>query len=266
MSENSHAAAPREIVIEMIGVSIADLGDPQRIVLEDVNWSVASCEYWVVGGLHGSGKSNLLATLAGILPPAAGEYRLFGKSLASPAELERLAVRHRLGIVFEGGRLIHDLTIAENVALPVRYHQNLALEDVANQVQSLLELVGVDQLAGSYPNALGRNWQQRAGLARALALKPEVLLLDNVLTGLDPRHTWWWLDFLSELSVGHSMMDGRPLTLIASTDDLRPWRDRARQFAMVANRRFIGLGDQKQLAQHHEPLLQELLPAFSRPG
>lgn len=251
-------------VVEMMGVSVGEMATPQRVVLENVNWTVLAHEYWAVGGLHGSGKANLLATVAGILPPVVGEYRLFGNKFGLPTDLERSAARQRLGIVFEGGRLIHDLTIAENVAMPVRYHLNLGIEDVADQVQALLALVGLDNLAGSYPGSMGRNWQQRAGLARALALKPELLLLDNAMAGLDPRDAWWWLELLSELSTGHPIMDRKPMTLIATADDLSPWRERATHFGLLKNRQFIVLGAQQNLAEHTEPLLQELLPAFSR--
>jgi ABC-type transporter Mla maintaining outer membrane lipid asymmetry ATPase subunit MlaF len=111
---------------------------------------------------------------------------------------------------------------------------------------------------------MGRNWQQRAGLARALALKPEVLLLDNALTGLDPRDAFWWLQFLDRLSRGEALPDQKPMTLVATADDLRPWRDRARQFALLKDRRLVVLGDQKRLAEHPEPLLRDLLPGFVR--
>jgi len=262
MSEKK--AGQGEKVVEMIGVSVGDMVSAQQVILENVSWTVLAHEFWAVGGLHGSGKGNLLATIAGILPPVAGEYRLFGNKFGSPTDLERSAARQRLGIVFEGGRLMHDLTMAENVAMPVRYHQNLGMEEVSEQVQALLTLIGLDKLAGSFPGSMGRNWQQRAGLARALILKPEVLLLDNALAGLDPRDSWWWLELLTELSAGHPIIDGKPMTLIATADDLSPWRERATHFALLKNRQFIVLGAQQNLAGHTEPLLQELLPAFSR--
>src|SRR3954465_8637878 len=194
------SAIAGKAIMEFRGVSIGDLKDPKRVVLEHIDWQVQRGDYWVIGGLHGSGKSNLTATLAGIMPPVAGEYCLFDESLSSHAQLDRSLARRRLGMVFDGGRLIHDLTIAENIALPLRYHGNLRLEDVATELQALLETLGLEAFAGSYPSVMGRNWQQRAGLGRALALKPEVLLLDNALTGLDPRDAGWWLGFLSALS------------------------------------------------------------------
>src|SRR2546429_55018 len=84
---------------------------------------------------------------------------------------------------------------------------------VSEHVQALLTLIGLDKLAGSYPGSMGRNWQQRVGLARALVLRPEALLLDNALAGLDPRDSWWWLELLAELSEGHPIMGEKPMTL-----------------------------------------------------
>jgi ABC-type transporter Mla maintaining outer membrane lipid asymmetry ATPase subunit MlaF len=107
---------------------------------------------------------------------------------------------------------------------------------------------------------VNRNWQQRIGLARALALKPEVLLLDNPLTGLDPRDAAWWLDIVDALAAGHPIVDGKPLTLVVTGDDLRPWQNRARQFAVLKNRQFVSLGARADLAGHTETHLQDLLP------
>lgn len=248
----------------MLSVSVGDLHDADRVVLEDLNWTIAPGDYWVIGGLHASGKTNLMATLAGILPPVRGEYLAFGHNMASPGELERATVRQRLGMVFDGGRLLQRLTVAENVALPLRYHHDLHMDEVLAQVETLLKATGLEALAHRVGGALGRNWQQRAGLARALALKPDVLLLDNAMTGLDPRDAFWWLEFLDRLSKGEALPGQKPMTLIATADDLRPWWNRARQFALLKEGRFVPLGDQRELTAQSEPLLRELLPAFAR--
>jgi ABC-type transporter Mla maintaining outer membrane lipid asymmetry ATPase subunit MlaF len=232
-------------VLEMREVTITDLNDSDRIVLKDVNWQVRSGDYWAVGGLHGSGKTNFLYSAAGVLPPASGSYRVFGAELTAGYEHERLAPRLRIGTIFDGGRLLHHLSVAENIALPVRYHYNRPLEEIAARVEALLEFVDMSSHAISLPGSLSRNWQQRVGLARALVLKPAILLFDTPLTGLDPRDAGWWLDTMDSLAKGHPLLDDHPATLVATTDDLRPWRARARQFGLLRDKTLnvVGSGE-----------------------
>lgn len=257
---------PSTVAIEMIDVTVTALKDPEKRVLEGVNWSVVVGDYWVIGGLQGSGKSDFMALAAGIMPPARGICRVFGRELFSGFDQELLPTRLRVGMVFDGGQLLHHLTVAENVALPIRYHRDCAVNEIKEQIETLLELTELSSRANQMPGLISRNWQQRAGLARALALKPDMMLLDNPLTGLDPRDTAWWLELLRQLAAGHPIVDGRPMTLVVTGDDLRPWKDQARQFAILKDKSFIVLGKRPELATHPEPLLQELLRAAAPGG
>jgi len=250
--------------LEMHDVSVTALRDASHIVLEGVNWTVVPGDFWAVAGLLRSGKSDLMALAAGITRPAHGSCRLFGQELVAGFAHERLTQRLRVGLVFDGGKLLHHLTLAENIALPLRYHFDDGGEQIDQRIRSLVELTGLEPWAGSHPAAVNRNWQQRIGLARALALKPEVLLLDNPLTGLDPRDVGWWLEIVDALAAGHPILDGKPLTLVVTGDDLRPWRHRARQFAILKNHQFISLGTRADLAGHAESLLQDLLPEVAK--
>jgi ABC-type transporter Mla maintaining outer membrane lipid asymmetry ATPase subunit MlaF len=125
----------------------------------------------------------------------------------------------------------------------------------------MLELTELAPFANHMPGAVGRNWQKRAGLARALMLRPEILLLDNPLGGLDLRHANWWLDFLDQLSAGHRPLAGQPMTLIVAAENLRPWRGRARQFAVLKDQQFVACGSRTELERATEPLVREMLAA-----
>ena len=145
---------------------------------------------------------------------------------------------------------------AEDVDASLR---NLLSKPAAQeQVQGLLAGLELEPWADSTPGAIGRNWQKRVGLARALALNPELLLIDNPLLGLDLRHINWWLGFLEQLSRGHKLLQNRPVTLVITTADLRPWKGRARQFAILNERKLAVLGTWEQLESASEELLREV--------
>ena len=244
--------------IEMTGVAVSALREPDKVVVEGINWTVNADDYWVVAGLHGAGKSDFLALTGGLMAPRQGRYRFFGEEMPIFEET-RLKKRLRLGLVFEGGQLFNHLTVAENIELPLRYHHNLSRSEAAAAVRELLVCTELAPWADSTPGALGRSWQKRAGLARALALQPEVLLVDNPLAGLDPRHVQWWLGFLDQLSKGHSLTQGRPVTLVITTADFHPWKGHARQFAVLRNHAFVVLGAWAQLQGAGTELVRELL-------
>jgi ABC-type transporter Mla maintaining outer membrane lipid asymmetry ATPase subunit MlaF len=255
---------PHHPAIAMRGVTVGAMRDLSTVVVEDVNWTVGAGDYWVIGGLQGSGKSDFLMMTGGLMGPLAGAYHFFGEEMPI-FEDERLRQRLRLGFLFDGGQLFNHLTVSENISLPLQYHRNLDKPAAAAEVQRMLELTELGPWADSTPGAIARNWQKRVGLARALMLRPEVLLLDNPLGGLDLRHRGWWLNFLGELSRGHESQDGRPMTLVVTANDLRVWRGQARQFAILKNKRFTALGDWERVAAAEDELVKELV-AGAVPG
>ena len=254
MSENFSNST----VVEMRDAAISTLRDSSLTVVENVNWSVAPGEFWVVAGQQQSGKSDLLMTAAGLLLPARGSCRVFGCETDSFGEAQ-LAERLRVGFVFAGGKLFSQLTVAENVALPLRYQKNLSATEAAREVETLLKIMELTPFAHSTSANLAANWRQRAALARALILKPELLLLDQPLGGLGVRHRQWLLQFLEQLQRGHEWLGGRPLTIIASTDDLRSWRNPQRKFAVLDEKSFSVVGAWNEVASSASHAVKELL-------
>ncbi len=242
--EPAHDSA--ETLIEVQNGAVASLRHPEVIVLEQVNWTICRGDFWVVAGLQGAGKSDLLAMLAGLTNPAEGKYFFAGQEMRTDYSDEQAAERLRIGLVFDGGQLLNHLTVLENVALPLMYHRNSP--QAGAQLDKLLDMTQLTGQAHRLPGAINRSARQRAGLARALTLQPEVLLLDNPLTGLDPREIGWWLRMCEQLLQGHEWLGGRPTTLIATADNLDPWRTRATRFAILHNRRLTVMGSRQEMA------------------
>ena len=245
-------------VILMQTVSVGSLLNPRAVVAEGVNWQVEAGEFWAVAGLQGAGKTAFLMLASGVMAPLSGSYKFMGEAMPIFSD-ERLAHRLKLGLVFDGGCLFNHLTVAENIALPLQYHRNLSAAEAEPQLAELLELTGMTQFGRKRPSTLGRSWHQRAALARALALKPEVLLLDSPLSGLDQRQQNWWVAFLSRLAQGHPYYAGKPVTLVVSTDNLWAWRGRANRFALLDEHHFSVIGEWADVEQSGDPLVRELL-------
>jgi len=254
MSETTFIPA----VVEMCDAHITTLRDTTLAVLENVDWSVLPGEFWVVAGQPQSGKSDLLMTAAGLLLPARGSCRVFGCETNAFGEAQ-LAERLRVGLVFAGGQLFNQLTVVENVALPLRYQKNLSTAEVAHDVEVLLEMLELTPFADRTPTNLAAQWRSRAALARALILKPELLLLDNPLAGLGTRSRQWLLPFLDQLWHGHEWFGGQPITLVATADDLRSWRHPARKFAVLDEKKFSALGAWSAVEAARRHAVKELL-------
>ncbi len=160
------------------------LGDRQ--ILDGLTLEVPDGMNYVLMGPSGSGKSVTLKHIIGILAPDEGTVQVDGLDVPSMDQRQLMDLRKRMGYLFQNGALINWLTVADNVALPLREHTRLSKAEVADRVQEVLGMVGLAHAAAQFPPEISGGMKLRAGLARALVTKPEYVLYDEPNAGLDP--------------------------------------------------------------------------------
>ena len=158
-------------------------------ILRDVNLRVERGETLSVMGVSGSGKTTLLKIIAGLLRPSSGQVFVDLSDITKLAEDELNRVRHRLGVVFQYGALFDSLTVYENVSFALARHTHLSKAEIDDIVEEKLSLVGLPETQSLMPSQLSGGMRKRVGLARAIAMSPEVLLYDEPTSGLDPVMT-----------------------------------------------------------------------------
>lgn len=239
-------------VLPVIEVSHVSTRFGRTVVHEDVNLMVVRGEVFAIAGGNGSGKSTLLREIIGLLTPTAGIIRLFGTDSRQLEESDGRPLHRRFGVMFQQGALFSSLTLAENVAVPLREFTRLSAGLIRDLVALKIALVGLPQeSAVKYPNELSGGMRRRAALARALVMDPELLFLDEPTAGLDPIIA----DGFDELLLRLKSMLG--LTVVMVTHDLDTLWRLADRVALLGNGRVLGLGTMEELAHATDPLVRE---------
>lgn len=225
-----------------------------RTVLDDISLSVGSGEILAVVGPSGAGKSTLSRCVSFLERPTSGTVRVDGKDFTRLDGAELLAARRNIGVIFQTAPLLRRRTVAENVALPLQYLDATG-ESITRRVGELLERVGLAERSGYYPAQLSGGQKQRVGIARALALRPSVLLSDEATAGLDPTTTKAILDLLSHLR------DEFGLSIILITHEMEVVREIADSVARIDDGRIIESGSVEDvILDPDSALARELLP------
>ncbi len=158
-------------------------------VLRGINLHVRRGKTRVILGVSGSGKTVLMKHLIGLFKPDSGTVLVDGEDITKLDDKELLRVRRKFGMVFQQAALFDSMTVAENVAFPLREHTKLGPDAIAAKVKEKLDVVGLENVNHKYPSELSGGMRKRVGLARALVLEPSCVLYDEPTTGLDPLTT-----------------------------------------------------------------------------
>jgi phospholipid/cholesterol/gamma-HCH transport system ATP-binding protein len=229
----------RPIVVSVRGVTVR-FGDV--VALEDVSLEVRAGQTLVVIGPSGSGKSVLLDVVVGLRRPDAGEVRVFGTDMVRGGERALYAVRRRLGMLFAEGALFDSWTARENVELPLEHHTVLNEAERAAVAEEKLARVRLEGLGHRGIAALSGGQRRRVALARAMALDPELLLLDEPTRGLDPLTTAAIDELLRDLTAGPQT------TALVVTHDMASCIEIADEIVVLDRGRIVERGSASDLA------------------
>lgn len=235
--------APTTPAISVRGVS---MGYGSRVLLEDASFDVARGEIVVILGGSGSGKSSLMKVLIGLVPPRAGDVLIGGRSIVNATAEERASIQRGLGIMYQSGALFGSMNVLDNVRFPLDEFTDLPQEARNLAARLLLDLVEMPKAAGLMPGELSGGMLKRAGIARALALGADILLLDEPSAGLDP---------ITAANLDQTILalrDSMGVTCVVVTHELRSiYRiaDRAVMLDPIA-RRIVADGKPAELRDH----------------
>lgn len=223
-----------------------------RTILRGIDLSVPAGSITAVLGPSGCGKSTLLAALTGELPPASGSVEIFGQPVPRRSRA-LLEMRKSVGVLLQGNGLLTDLSVADNVALPLRTHTRLPAALIERIVAFKLNAVGLRAAADAYPRELSGGMARRVALARALALDPPLMLYDEPLTGLDPIASGVIMSLIQRLN------DTLGLTSIIVSHHVHETLPIADQALVIANGGLVFSGTPTELEGSSDPLVRQFL-------
>lgn len=238
------------LVLELRNVEVS-FGS--ETILSSVNLQIKHGERIVIIGPSGHGKSVLLKTLAGLITPSKGEVFIEGHNWHSSTKSQQAEVLKTLGMLFQKNALFDSLTCSENIAFPLREASTLSEPEITAKVTDFLEAVAIPHAFNLFPDEISGGMQKRLGIARALALNPNVVFYDDPTAGLDPITSRKIIDLICDLKVKNNS------TFVAITNDMNRAYQMADRIFMVVDRQVVEAGTAKTIRDNPDPRIRQFI-------
>ena len=242
---------PTDSTIIEVNNLVRKFGD--RAVLDDISFNVQRGDTLVIMGGSGCGKSTLLRHMIGSMKPTSGCVKLFGEEITTMKERELERVRLRFGMLFQSGALLASLTVGENVALPLLQHTDKSPDEIEEIVKQKLQMVGLTGFEDLKPDEISGGMKKRVGLARALALDPELLFSDEPTSGLDPIMT----AVVDELTL--KLAHGSHMTAVVVSHDMTSAFRIASRMIMLGHGGIVAQGTPDEIRASSNPEVQQFI-------
>ena len=247
--------ATKENLVEMRNVHF-EFTD--KVILDGVNFAVRDREVLVIMGLSGGGKSTLLSIMMGLLKPTGGSVLFKNEDLTKLSRSKLNQARTHMGMVYQNAALISSMTVRENVGLPLEELSDKTDKEIATIIDQKLELVGLKDARDKLPSELSGGMQKRVGLARALAMEPELVLFDEPTAGLDPITTETIDDLIIQLR------EKQEVTSIIVTHEMESAFAVATRMAFLYEGRIILEGTPEEFRHSATPIISKFLSSYSK--
>lgn len=224
-----------------------------HVVLDAVNLEIIKGESFVIVGPSGQGKTVLLKTLAGLITPQNGRVFIEQKDWVTLSPKERLPILKKMGILFQKNALFDSLTCLENIAFPLRETTRLTEWEILKKAEFFLDAVGIPHARDLLPDEISGGMQKRLGIARALALDPEIIFYDDPTAGLDPITSKRIIELILNLK------KEKGSTVIAITNDMNRAFQLADRMALVSDRGLLVTGTPEETKRHKDLRVQQFI-------
>jgi phospholipid/cholesterol/gamma-HCH transport system ATP-binding protein len=231
---------------------------PGHSVLESLSLGIEESLTTVVIGASGIGKSVLLKCITGLLKPQSGRITIDGAEVTGASRREMLAIRQRIGMLFQEGALFDSMNVYENVAFPLVYHKTVPQHEIDRKVRSYLDLVGMSDSMNAMPQELSGGMKRKVAIARAMILEPRYLLYDEPTSGLDPASSAVVESMIKRLQAE------RAITSLVVTHDIDLTRFIADKIALLEDGRIVTLCSNEEAFTEFSPVYEHFIKKRER--